>query len=178
MPGDKPIRPVRTRMTSLLSRPLDLALHQRVVVKFLLHLAIFFFAYSLAYLVRFDFTVPSLYVSILWKTIPVLLVAKALGFLAFGLFHGWWRYVSIRDIFPIAAGCTLGSLILATAVFVLWGANYVPRSIYFLDWANTLMLALGVRYMVRTGRETLGRKRGENDRRVLIVCAVGQSHGG
>jgi FlaA1/EpsC-like NDP-sugar epimerase len=101
----------------------------------------------------------------------VLLVAKALGFLAFGLFHGWWRYVSIRDIFPITAGCTLGSLIFATVVFPLWGAHYVPWSIYFLDWVNTLMIVLGFRYAVRTGREVLGRKRGENDRRVLVVGA-------
>jgi len=122
-------------------------------------------------MVRFDFAVPAVHVAILWTTIPVLLVAKALGFLAFGLFHGWWRYVSIRDIFPIAAGCTLGSLIFAGAVSVLWGAYYVPRSIYFLDWGITLMIVLGVRYGVRTGREALGRRRRENDRRVLIVGA-------
>ena len=111
MPTDKPIRSVRSRMAELLARPMDLVLRLRVVVKFLLHLAIFIFAYSLAYVVRFDFYVPQPFVSTLWKTIPVLLVAKALGFLAFGLFHGWWRYVSIRDVFPITAGCTLGSLI-------------------------------------------------------------------
>ena len=164
-------RPGGPAWRSFLDRPVDLVLRLRVVVKFLLHLAIFFFAYSLAYLVRFDFTVPPQFVSILWKTIPVLLVAKALGFLAFGLFHGWWRYVSIRDVFPIAAGCTLGSLIFAGAVFALWGAHYVPRSIYFLDWVNTLMIVLGVRYVVRTGREVLGRKRRESDRRVLVVGA-------
>jgi len=158
-------------MAEFLGRPMDLVLRLRVVVKFLLHLAIFFFAYSLAYVVRFDFAVPPAFVSKLWKTIPVLLVAKALGFLAFGLFHGWWRYVSIRDIFPITAGCTLGSLIFATVVIPLWGAHYVPWSIYFLDWVNTLMIVLGFRYAVRTGREVLGRKRGENDRRVLVVGA-------
>jgi FlaA1/EpsC-like NDP-sugar epimerase len=158
-------------MAELLSRPMDLVLRLRVVVKFLLHLVIFFFAYSLAYVARFDFTIPLPYVSNMWKTIPVLLVAKALGFLAFGLFYGWWRYVSIRDIFPITAGCTLGSLIFATAVFGIWEAHYVPWSIYFLDWVNTLMIVLGVRFMVRAGREALGRKRGENDRRVLVVGA-------
>ncbi len=164
-------RPGRSRMVELLGPPVDLILRLRVVVKFLLHLAIFFFAYSLAYVVRFDFAVPTQFVSNLWKTIPVLLVAKALGFLAFGLFHGWWRYVSIRDVFPMIAGCTLGSLIFAGAVFVLWGAHYVPWSIYFLDWVNTLLVVLGVRYAVRTGREVLGRKRSESDRRVLVVGA-------
>ena len=162
---------LRERIAHWLSPSLVIVLRLRVVVKFLLHLAIFFFAYSLAYVVRFEFAVPPQFVSSLWKTIPVLLVAKALGFLAFGLFYGWWRYVSIRDIFPIAAGCTLGSLIFAGAVIGMWGAHYVPWSIYFLDWVNTLMIVLGVRYVVRTGREVLGRKRRENDRRVLVVGA-------
>jgi len=161
----------RERITGWLSPLLEIVMRRRVVVKFVLHLAIFCIAYSLAFLVRFDFSVPSDYVSILWMTIPVALVAKALGFLIFGLFHGWWRYVSIRDIFPIAAGCTLGSLILAGAIAVQWGVYTVPRSIYFLDWANTLMIVLGVRYMVRAGREVLGRNRRGDDRRVLIVGA-------
>jgi len=161
----------REKIARWLYPPLNIVLRLRVAVKFLLHLAIFFFAYSLAYVVRFDFTVPPSFVSNMWETIPELLIAKSLGFLAFGLFHGWWRYVSIRDIFPIAAGCTLGSLIFAGSVFVQGGPHYVPRSIYFLDWGNTVMIVLGVRYAVRTGREILGRKRGENDRRVLVVGA-------
>jgi len=164
-------RSERTRIAELLARPMGIVLRLRVVVKFFLHLAIFTFAYFLAYVVRFDFTLPPPYASNLWATIPVLLVAKALGFRAFGLFQGWWRYVSIRDIFPIAAGCTLGSLLFGAAVFALWEAHFVPWSIYFLDWVNTLMIVLGVRYVVRTGREVLGRKRGENDRRVLVVGA-------
>ena len=81
----------RERITGWLSPLLEIVMRRRVVVKFVLHLAIFCIAYSLAFLVRFDFSVPSDYVSILWMTIPVALVAKALGFLIFGLFHGWWR---------------------------------------------------------------------------------------
>jgi FlaA1/EpsC-like NDP-sugar epimerase len=151
--------------------PLDIVLRLRGVVKFILHIAIFILSYSLAYMVRFDLAVPPPFITILWKTLPVLLVAKALGFLAFGLFHGWWRYVSIRDVFPIAVGCTLSTLIFAGVVFLHWGAHYVPWSIYFLDWVNTLMIVLGLRYVVRSGREALGRTRREADRRVLVVGA-------
>ena len=68
----------RERITGWLSPLLEIVMRRRVVVKFVLHLAIFCIAYALAFLVRFDFSVPSDYVAILWMTIPVALVAKAL----------------------------------------------------------------------------------------------------
>jgi len=151
--------------------PVGLLIRLRSVVKFFLHLAIFASAYHLAYLFRFDFIVPMAYLPVIWGTIPVLLLSKALGFFAFGLFQGWWRYVSIRDILPVAAGCTLGSLIFYGAVFALWPPNHVPRSIYILDWGITLLFVLGFRYMIRAGREALGRQRSDLVRRVLIVGA-------
>jgi len=171
MPAEKPTRPVRSRVARLFTIPADLALRQRVVVKFLLHLAIFVSAYQLAFLFRFDFSVPMIYLPVIWGTIPVLLLSKALGFYSFGLFQGWWRYVSIRDILPITLGCTLGSLIFYGVLYALWPPNPIPRSIYILDWANTLLFVLGFRYMVRAGREALGRRRPDFVRRVLIVGA-------
>ena len=140
-------------------------------MKFLLHLAIFVSAYQLAFLFRFDFSVPVFYVPVIWETTPVLLLSKALGFYAFGLFQGWWRYVSIRDILPVTAGCMLGSLIFYGAGFALWPPNHIPRSIYILDLGNTLLLVLGFRYMIRAGREAMGRHRRDFTRRVLIVGA-------
>jgi len=158
-------------MAKLFTPPADLVLRQRVTAKFLLHLAIFVSAYYLAFLFRFDFSVPMIYLHVIWGTIPVLLLSKALGFYAFGLFQGWWRYVSIRDILPVAAGCTLGSLIFYGAVFALWPSNQIPRSIYILDLGNTLLFVLGIRFMVRVGREALGRQGRNFVRRVLIVGA-------
>lgn len=99
------------------------------------------------------------------------MIAKALGFLASGQFRGWWRYVSIQDVLPIAAGSALGSALFVAGVWWVWGPSRVPRSIYFLDWANTLALVLGTRYLIRMGREGLGRQKYGNQRRVLIVGA-------
>jgi FlaA1/EpsC-like NDP-sugar epimerase len=149
----------------------EIALRQRTVVKFLMHVAIFVFAYITAYLLRFEFSIPPVYLEIIRQTIPLVLVSKAVAFLAFGLFQGWWRYVSIRDVLPIAGGCTLGTL-------VFWGIDLfllpdiaVPRSIYAIDWGLTLMIVLGARYFIRFGREIIGRSRRDSDRRVLVVGA-------
>jgi FlaA1/EpsC-like NDP-sugar epimerase len=165
------ISEARNRLTEILHGPAGALLRHRGTVKFFLHLAIFASAYSLAYLVRFEFSIPREYLDVIRETIPLVLVAKGLGFLSFGLFHGWWRYVSIRDILPIVGGCTLGS-----ALFFVFGILFlkdpvVPRSIYLLDWGNTLVLVLAARYVIRMGRETFGRRDRATDRRVLIVGA-------
>ena len=75
-----------------LVRLADILLHYRGAVKFILHLGIFLCAYLFAYLIRFEFSIPAEYTGVIRDTIVLLLVAKALAFLAFGLFRGWWRH--------------------------------------------------------------------------------------
>ncbi len=165
------IREARNRFSGILHAPAGVLLRRRGTVKFFLHLTIFASAYCLAYLVRFDFSIPREYLDVIRATIPLVLVAKGLGFLSFGLFHGWWRYVSIRDILPIVGGCTLGTVLFFVFGILFLKAPLVPRSIYLLDWGNTLVLVLAARYAIRMGRETFGRRDRATDRRVLIVGA-------
>ena len=162
---------LREKIARRLTPLLDVALRSRTIVKFFLTLGIFVSAYHLAWLVRFEFDVPPNMAGVMRQTIPLLVIAKALGFLASGQFRGWWRYVSIRDVLPIAAGSALGSILFAAGVWGLWGPSHVPRSIYLLDWVNTMALVLGARYLIRMGREGLGRRKRGTDRRVLIVGA-------
>jgi len=164
-------RSIRHRMTDILIAPAGVLLRHRGVVKLLLHIAIFVSAYIFAYMIRFEFSVPQPYLHVLRLTIPMVLVAKGLGFLVFGLFQGWWRYVSIKDVFPITAGCTLGTLLFMVSAALFLNGPTVPRSIYVLDWGNTLILVLSARYLIRMGRETLGRGNRGAERRVLIVGA-------
>jgi FlaA1/EpsC-like NDP-sugar epimerase len=90
----------------------EIGLRHRSFTKFLLHVAIFVFANHFAYFIRFDFQIPRQYFPVIRETIPVLLVTKALGFLTFGQFRGWWRYVSIKNVLPVAGACMFGTVIL------------------------------------------------------------------
>ena len=162
---------LREKIARLFSPLVDLAIRSRTTVKFFLTLGIFISANYLAYLIRFEFDVPPEMVVVMRRTIPVLVIAKAIGFFAFGQFSGWWRYVSIKDVLPIAAGSALGSVLFAGGVLWLWRPTHVPRSIYVLDWVNTILLVLGIRYLIRMGREGLGRRGHVTERRVLIVGA-------
>ncbi|MBF8258627.1 MAG: nucleoside-diphosphate sugar epimerase [Actinobacteria bacterium] len=130
----------------------EIGLRHRSFTKFLLHVAIFVFANHFAYFIRFDFQIPRQYFPVIRETIPVLLITKALGFLAFGQFRGWWRYVSIRDVLPAAGACMFGTVLFAAL-------------------GNTFFLVMAARFFIRAGREIFGRKRRESDRNVLIVGA-------
>ena len=143
----------------------------RYVLKVLLHGCIFVLAYFGAYFLRFEFSIPRDYFAVIRETIPIVFLAKAIGFSAFGLFHGWWRYVTIRDVMPITGGCVLGSFLFWASIHLLLPGAHVPRSIYGIDGILTLLLVLGARYVIRFGRETFGRRQNEADRRVLIVGA-------
>jgi FlaA1/EpsC-like NDP-sugar epimerase len=151
--------------------PVSFLIRFRGVVKILLNLAIFVVAYLIAYLIRFELSIPGDYPMLILRTLPVLLLAKSLAFLSCGLFRGWWRYVSIPDILPIIGGCSLGSVLFAGGVYLLPASIHIPRSIYPLDWGITLLLVFGARFSVRLGREIFGRKGAAADRRVLVVGA-------
>ena len=75
-------RNIRARSVKLISYPLDFLMRWRATVKFLLHVAIFVFAYIGAYLLRFEFSISPVYSGIILHTIPLVLVSKAVAFLA------------------------------------------------------------------------------------------------
>lgn len=58
MPENDLSRDLRVRSVELISYPLDFLMRWRSIVKFLLHVAIFVFAYITAFLLRFEFSIP------------------------------------------------------------------------------------------------------------------------
>ena len=65
-----PIGSFHSRVADFLSRRKDFAVRNLLVLKFLLHLAIFISANHVAYLVRFEFSIPPDVVRMMRHTIP------------------------------------------------------------------------------------------------------------
>lgn len=114
--------------------------------------AIFAISGAAAFLLRFDFRIPSGYRSALACALPVWIAAKSLFFRAARLDRGWWRYVSVADIRGILLGNIAGSL-LGWASMLLAGRSGFPRSIYLLDLMICFLGTAGVRVLVRLGAE-------------------------
>ena len=122
----------------------------------------------LAFLLRFDGQVPAREWAAQWTMLPWLLLARTVGFMAFGRFRGLWRYPSIYDLRDIVLAVLSSSL--AFYVLVRWvfdRLNY-PRSIYVIDALLLIALLSGFRLLRRTYHEL---RRTPGRRRVLIVGA-------
>ena len=110
---------------------------------------------------------------ILLSTLPTLVLCKALGFWMAGLFSGWWRHVSLRDVVDIVRGNALGSLLFLLAIVFGPGLDGFPRSVFVIDLVICTIVMAGVRVGVRVVRErdTRARQSGCIDTLALIVGA-------
>src|ERR1035437_6604190 len=84
--------------------------HHRWVMS-TVQIAIFAAAGVLAFLLRFDLTVPAHYRPQLLVALCVFVPAKIFAFYFFKMDRGWWRYASIRDVVRLAAANLVGSLL-------------------------------------------------------------------
>jgi FlaA1/EpsC-like NDP-sugar epimerase len=102
-----------------------------------------------AYLIRFDFGIPQMYMSLLKRTIIFILIFKIIVFYIFDLYRGMWRYTSISDLLNIIKAASLSSLIIVS--FILFGTRFAgfSRSVFIIDWCFTILLISGFRLSVR-----------------------------
>jgi FlaA1/EpsC-like NDP-sugar epimerase len=150
--------------------PILFSLRRPIVLA--LHLALIPLGYYVAFVLRFDFDLPEPQRDLFWRTLPYVLVLRLALYAAFGLFHGWWRHVGMRDLIDLVRATTLSSGLLLAALFFTADLGSFPRSVLFLDWAAALLLFGGVRFGVRALREErLVPFRPRSGARTLIIGA-------
>ena len=139
-------------------------------------LVIFALSGALAFLLRFDFSIPPEQVVNFRTGILVWIVTKAIAFRVVGLDRGWWRYVSLPDIGRIGAGNLLGSVAALGLILLIQPVGF-PRSLYPLDFLICLGATAGIRIATRMVYEAGTKARNNLDKRVLIYGAgtAGQS---
>ena len=107
----------------------------------------------LAYALRFDFSIPSVYWPRIGSLLPAVLTIKLALLWQFGCFEGWWRYVSMPDIIQLVKASITGSAVfIAYAVFV-YRLDQIPRSVLALDGVFYFMIIAGIRFATRAFRE-------------------------
>jgi FlaA1/EpsC-like NDP-sugar epimerase len=156
------------------------ARHLRREVQYLLDLTLLVAAFSLAYLLRFDFRVPPEYQIYGLAQLPVVVLMQFIVVLFSGIYAFIWRYISMAEIRPFlwaAAVSTTPILLLRFGLPDTLEIWRVPLSVIILDavlaWGGLLSLrvlrrALYERYE-RARREAPAER--HRRRRVLLVGA-------
>jgi len=132
---------------------LNQVLRYRRLLVLVAHVVLFSLAYWTAFILRFEFAIPSRYVEIFILTLPLVIVLRMVTFAGFGLFQGWWRHAGMHDLLSIVKAITLSSLLLAGILFALGGFTAFPRSVFVLDWLLALFVIGGTRLSMRIARE-------------------------
>lgn len=101
-----------------------------------------------AFLLRFDFTLPPIYLRDLRYALSIWIVTKTIAFLVFRLDRGVWRYVNIFDLVRVALGNIVAALV--SWIFISWiGPAGFPRSVFVLDLLLCFLATSGLRIGTR-----------------------------
>jgi len=122
----------------------------------------------LAWLLRFDFSLP--YRLVLFSAAPILILIRLAAIWRFRLLHGWWRYTGVSDVVDILKAITLGSAVFLVFMRFVLGLTSFPRSIYVLEAVLSTALLAGVRLFSRVLAESV-RQDVTSRKKVMLIGA-------
>jgi FlaA1/EpsC-like NDP-sugar epimerase len=129
-------------------------------------------SFWIAYLLRFDFSIPRTELPLFWRGLAVALLTKIIIFYVMRLdLERWWQYLGITDLIRLCEANVLSSLVFTAASYSLFSPAF-PRSIYCLDLLVTLVASAGTRSALRLHHEArAGWGRRNNEVGLLIYGA-------
>src|SRR5580704_14441509 len=126
---------------------------------------------SIAWLLRFDFTLPN--PQVLFAAMPILVLLRILGMARFNLFHGYWRYTGISGALDILKAVALGSVGFLVAERWILGEKRFPLSVYCIELIPTLCMLVGVRVLARAVLQNAQSSTDRDNRKTVVVIGAG-----
>jgi len=101
-----------------------------------------------AFLLRFDLSLPQQYLRFLLLSIPIWALVKMAVFRAAKIDQGLWRYVSLNDLIRVGTANTIASIVSCPLILLVSKPGF-PRSIFIIDLLACLLATSGLRLAVR-----------------------------
>ena len=144
-----------------------LVLEQRPWFITLFEAALVFCSLLLAWLLRFDFSLP--YRGLLFRTLPFLILIRLAALRLFNLHRGWWHFSGIAEVLDILKAVGLGTLVFYLLMGGL-GIAAFPRSVYVIEGVLTAGLFAGGRLMSRLCAECM-RSNVRGSKKIILIGA-------
>ncbi|MDP2865111.1 MAG: SDR family NAD(P)-dependent oxidoreductase, partial [Elusimicrobiota bacterium] len=127
-------------------------------------------AYFLAFILRFDFSLPMAQVDNFFITLPVIILLRLSAFYYFGLYNGIWRYASLGDLTAIFKGILTSQIAIMAFVLFIQHGNF-PRSVLVISPFIAFIFVGGIRFAIRMTRHLRYNEKTVNQSRMLIYGA-------
>lgn len=151
-----------------------LLIERRRPVVLFAHFLIWVSAYVGAFLLRFDFEVPSAWLQPTYALAPLPLFAiRALAYERYGLFHGMWKYTGQRDLESLVIATGLPTVVYGIPL-LLSGTDF-PRSVLLVEALLAIAMATGLRVGVRTLAQAAQSAAARDERRRLVLVGAGDT---
>ncbi len=126
---------------------------------------------TIAWLLRFDFTLPN--PQVLLAAMPILMLLRVLAMARFNLFHGYWRYTGISDALDILKAVALGSVGFLAAERWILGEKRFPLSVYCIELIVNVCMLVGVRVLSRAVLQNAVSSSDRDNRKTVVVIGAG-----
>lgn len=113
------------------------------------------FAWVVAYLLRFNFSIPLDFASEMLATVGWVVMLQVSVFVGFGLYRGVWRFASVSDLKRIFLAVSSAAVLLAAFFFMFKTNVVIPRSVLVLDPLLLILFMGGSRFAYRAWKEHL-----------------------
>jgi UDP-GlcNAc:undecaprenyl-phosphate GlcNAc-1-phosphate transferase len=108
-------------------------------------------------------------------SLPILLAARYLAFVPFGLYRSVWRYAGARDVVAIAAAVAASGVVAYAVVDATRPLGDFPQSIFVIDALICTMLVGAARFGERAFVSALRALTGSRGRHRTLVVGAGRS---
>lgn len=96
-----------------------------------------------AYWIRFNLeAIPPDFLTLVIKTVPIVVAVQAALFWQFGLYRGIWRFASMPDLMRILKSVMFGTALVAVVLFLATRMEGIPRAVFPI-YALLLVALLG-----------------------------------
>ncbi|MDP3211529.1 nucleoside-diphosphate sugar epimerase/dehydratase [Methylotenera sp.] len=110
-------------------------------------------AWIVAYLLRFNFSIPADFSAEMLATIGWVVVLQVAVFISFGLYRGVWRFASVTDLKRIFLAVGFSAVLLTAFLFMVKTNVVIPRSVLVLDPLLLILAMGGSRFTYRAWKE-------------------------
>jgi FlaA1/EpsC-like NDP-sugar epimerase/dTDP-4-amino-4,6-dideoxygalactose transaminase/lipopolysaccharide/colanic/teichoic acid biosynthesis glycosyltransferase len=142
----------------------------RVLFIALFQAGLIFLGLLTAWLLRFNFYLPDLW--LLLSVAPVLVAIRLAALARSGLMHGWWRYTGIDDAVAIVKATLIGSIVFVFCLRLIIGNTAFPRAVYLLEPLVSILILAGVRVLSRIAAESLKKETCPSKNVIVIGAGV------